>query len=218
MVTQVILGIIIFIISTILLINIGDWIIVGFAKPSFRKEPAAKEYLIKVKNRMDIQDSTECSGFSSAHVLRSYGIEASGEELYEKMPGKLSNGAVLPRNLKKGLEKLGFKVSFRSGNKETLKAELSKGNRVIAFIRTRLGRKWLHYVSVVGYTEKEVFIADSLDETINCDEEFFNRRLPWEEFMKYWNVREIYMPFYKYTYLVVEKADAEREEETLREE
>lgn len=218
MVGWIIVGIIIFLVNTILLICIGDWIIVGFAKPDFQKEEVAGEYLLKVKNRMDIQKNTECSGYSSAHVLRSFGIEASGKELYKKMPGKLSNGAVLPRNLKKALEQMGFKVSFRSGNKETLKAELCKGNRVIAFIRTRLGRKWLHYVSVVGYNEKEVFIADSLDETINCNEEFFNRRLPWEEFMKYWNIREIYLPFYKYTYLVIEKPETNQEEETSSEE
>lgn len=216
MIFWIIVGIVIFVVNTIILINIGDWIIVGFAKPTFKKEPVQKEYLLRVKNRMDIQKSTECSGYSSAHVLRSFGIEANGKEMYAKMPGKLSNGAVLPRNLKKGLEKLGFKVSFRSGNKETLKAELCKGNRVIAFIRTRLGKKWLHYVSVVGYNEEEVFIADSLKETINCEEEFYNRRLSWEEFMKYWNIREIYLPFYKYTYLVIE--NTERKEEVLREE
>ncbi len=218
MIGWIILGVILFVVNTFLLINIGDWIIVGFAKPAFRSEPAEKEYLIKAKNRMDIQKNTECSGYSSAHVLRSFGIEASGKELYKNMPGKWSNGAVLPRNLKKALEQMGFKVSYRSGNKETLKAELCKGNRVIAFVRTRLGRKWLHYVSVVGYNEKEVFIADSLDETINCDEEFFNRRLPWEEFMKYWNIREIYLPFYKYTYLVIEKPEIKREEEAFSEE
>ncbi len=216
MIFWIIVGIVIFVVNTIILINIGDWIIVGFAKPTFKKEPVQKEYLLRVKNRMDIQKSTECSGYSSAHVLRSFGIEANGKEMYAKMPGKLSNGAVLPRNLKKGLEKMGFKVSFRSGNKETLKAELCKGNRVIAFIRTRLGKKWLHYVSVVGYNEEEVFIADSLKETINCEEEFYNRRLSWEEFMKYWNIREIYLPFYKYTYLVIE--NTERKEEILREE
>lgn len=216
MIGWILLGIVIFIVNTVLLICIGDWILVGFAKPDLRKDQPAREYLIRAKNRMDRQRSTECSGYSSAHVLRSFGIEADGKEMYAKMPGKLRNGAVLPRNLKKVLEEMGFTVSYRSGNKETLKAELCRGNRVIAFIRTRLGKKWLHYVSVVGYNEKEIFIADSLDETINCKEEFFNRRLSWEEFMKYWDIREIYLPFYKYTYLVIE--NAEREEEVLSEE
>lgn len=195
------------IVAVIILINICDWIIVGFAIPGFGKKrlECEKEFLLKVKNRMDYQRSTECSGFSSAYVLRSLGIEADGNEIYAQMPGRLPNGAVLPKNLKKGVKKYGLKVAFKRGNKETLKAELCKGNRVIAFIRTRLDKKWLHYVSVVGYNEKEVFIVDSLRELSNCREEYFNRRLPWEEFYKFWNIREWYMPFYKFTYLVVEK-------------
>lgn len=197
--------IVIFIINTIIITNLCDWLIVGFPKPTFRKEPVAERFLLQVKNRMDFQRSTECSGFSSAHVLRSFGVEADGKELYAKMPGKMRNGAVLPRNLQKGLRRLGVKATYRSGNVETLKAELCKGNRVIALIRTKLGKKWLHYVSIVGYDEKEVFIADSMWSLTNCKEEYFNRRLSWEEFLKYWNVREIYLPFYRYTYLVVEK-------------
>lgn len=201
-----------FIINTVILTNICDWLIVGFPKPSLRKEPVEDKFLLQVKNRMDFQKSTECSGFSSAHVLRSFGVEADGNELYAGMPGKLWNGAVLPRNLKKALKRQGFKVTFRSGNPQTLKAELCKGNRVIAMVRTQLGKKWLHYVPIVGYDEKEVFIADSMRSLTNCREEFFNRRLPWEEFLKYWNVREVYMPFYKYTYLVIEKKEDKEDE------
>ena len=196
---------VIFVINTILITIICDWLIVGFPRPTLRKEAAKDCYLLQVKNRMDFQKSTECSGFASAHVLRSFGVEAHGNDLYAQMPGKMRSGAVLPRNLQKGLRRLGFKATFRSGNVETLKAELSKGNRIIALIRTKLGKKWLHYVSIVGYDEKEVFIADSMRSLTNCREEHFNRRLSWEEFQKYWNVREIYIPFYKYTYLVVEK-------------
>ena len=197
--------IVIFIINTILITNICDWFIVGFPRPTLRKEPAADKFLLQGNNRMDFQKSTECSGFSSAYVLRSYGVEADGNELYAKMPGKMRNGAVLPRNLKKALKCMGFHVTFRSGNPETLKAELCKGNRVIALVRTQLGKRWLHYVPIVGYDEKEVFIADSMRSLTNCREEYFNRRLSWEEFLRYWNVREIYMPFYRYTYLVIEK-------------
>lgn len=197
--------IVLFIVNTIIITNICDWLIVGFPRPSLRKEPVADKFLLQVKNRMDFQKSTECSGFSSAHVLRSFGVEADGNELYAGMPGKLRNGAVLPRNLKRGLQRLGFKVTFRSGNPQTLKAELCQGNRVIALVKTELGKHWLHYVSIVGYDEQEVFIADSLRSLTNCREEYFNRRLSWEEFLKYWNVREIYMPFYRYTYLVVEQ-------------
>ncbi len=202
----------IFVINTILFTVICDWLIVGFAMPKWKKEPAEEHFLLRKKNRMELQKSTECAGFSSAHVLRSYGIEADGNDMYAKMPGKLPGGAVLPKNLKKVLKKRGFRVSFRRGNLDSLKAELCKGNRVIVFIRTFLGKKYLHYVPVVGYDEKEIFLADSMGSLINCKEEFFNRRLPYEEFMKYWNIREWYMPFYKNTYLVIEKKDSQNRE------
>lgn len=201
------IGVLIFLINTIIIIAVLDWIIVGFAIPVFGKKAYEKTFLLQNKNRLALQKSTECSGFSSAHVLRSFGVEADGNELYAKMPGRLKNGAVLPKNLKKLLKQYGFRVRFVRGSLESLKAELSRGNRVIAFVKTRLDKNWLHYVPVVGYDEEEIFIAESLNYLTNCREEFFNRRLKAQEFLKYWNTRAWYMPFYKNTYLVIERRE-----------
>lgn len=195
----------IFIINTLWFITVLDWIIVGFAFPDFFKKPTKQIFLLKSKNRLALQKSTECSGFSSAHVLRSFGVEADGNEMYAKMPGKLKNGAVLPKNVKKVLQQYGFKVRFVKGNLDSMKAELCKGNRVIAFVKTRIDKNWLHYVPVVGYNEKEILIAESLSYLTNCREEFYNRRVTTEEFLKYWNTRAWYMPLYKNTYLVIER-------------
>lgn len=204
---KLVIGLLIFVINTIIIIAVLDWIIIGFAKPSFGKRTGEKSFLLQNKNRLALQRSTECSGFSSAHVLRSFGIEADGNELYAKMPGRLKNGAVLPKNLKKILQQYGFRVRYMRGDLNALKAELSEGNRVIAFVKTRLDKNWLHYVPVVGYNEEEVFIAESLGYLTNCREEFFNRRVKTEEFLKYWNTRAWYMPFYKNTYLVIERRE-----------
>ncbi len=204
---KLVIGLLIFVINTIIIIAVLDWIIIGFAKPSLGKSAGERSFLLQNKNRLALQRSTECSGFSSAHVLRSFGVEADGNELYAKMPGRLKNGAVLPKNLKKLLQEYGFRVRFMQGNLNSVKAELSKGNRVIAFVKTRLDKKWLHYVPVVGYNEEEVFIAESLSYLTNCKEEFFNRRVKSEEFLKYWNTRAWYMPFYKNTYLVIERRE-----------
>lgn len=204
---KLVIGLLIFVINTIIIIAVLDWIIIGFAKPSFGKRTGEKSFLLQSKNRLALQKSTECSGFSSAHVLRSFGIEADGNELYTRMPGKLKNGAVLPKNLKKILQQYGFQVRYMQGDLNALKAELSEGNRVIAFVKTRLDKNWLHYVPVVGYNEEEVFIAESLGYLTNCREEFFNRRVKTEEFLKYWNTRAWYMPFYKNTYLVIERRE-----------
>lgn len=204
---KLVIGIGIFIINSMMIIAVLDWIIVGFAMPVVGKRTHERTFLLQNKNRLALQKSTECSGFSSAHVLRSFGVEADGNELYARMPGRLKNGAVLPRNLKKLLKQYGFRVRFVRGNLESLKAELSRGNRVIAFVKTRLDKNWLHYVPVVGYNEEEVFIAESLSYLTNCREEYFNRRVKAQDFLKYWNTRAWYMPFYKNTYLVIERRE-----------
>ena len=179
--------------------------ILGTPRRCRKEEPKQKCYILAVPNRIDFQRSTECSGFSAAHVLRSLGMEADGNEMYSRMPGKLRNGAVLPKNLKKILQNSGFKVKYCKGNLNTIKSLLGEGKRVIAFMKTRPDKHWLHYVHVVGYDEEHIFIADSLRELANCKEEYYNRRLSYAEFLKLWDTREVYMPFYKNTFLTIER-------------
>ena len=197
-----ILWIITFIISSILLITILDWLIIGIARPG-KMKIYDKEYMLKNRNRIVYQTSTECSGFSLAYVLRSFGMEADGKDIYAKIHRKMSNGAVLPRTLIRLIQSYGFNAKYVKGSLETLKSDLSEGRRVIVFIKTRLDKNWLHYVPVVGYDEDYIYIAESMNSLVNCNEEYYNRKLINQEFLKYWDTREIYMPFYKNTYLVI---------------
>ena len=199
--------IIICIISVLLLVVVLDWIIIGFAVPvkRNRKREYEKRYMLKVKNRMDYQKTTECSGFSSAYVLRSFGIEADGREFYAGISHKIPGGAVLPRVLRNEIIRRGLKARYVKGNLETLKADLSEDKRVIAFIRTVTDKRWLHYVPIVGYDEDNIYIAESMGSLVNCEDAYSNRRLSNEEFLKFWDTRELYMPFYRNTYLVIEK-------------
>ena len=188
--------------STILLISVLDWFIIGIARPA-KKKSYDKDYMLRNRNRMDYQTSTECSGYSLAYVLRSFGMEADGKDIYAKIHRKMSNGAVLPRTLIRVIQSGGLKAKYVKGSLETLKSDLSEGKRVIVFIKTRLDRNWLHYVPVVGYDEEYIYIAESMNSLVNCDEEYYNRKLTNQEFLRYWDTREIYMPFYKNTYLVI---------------
>ena len=195
--------IVVFIINTIIITCLLDGLIIGFAMPAKRRQ-YKREFMLKTPNRFDYQTGTECSGFSSAYVLRSFGIEADGRELYAKIPYKIPGGAVLPGVLRKEISRRGLKVRYVKGNLETLKADLSEGKRVIVFIRTRTDKRWLHFVPIVGYDEENIYIAESMGSLVNCKEEHSNRRLTNEEFLKFWDTREIYMPFYRTTYLVIE--------------
>lgn len=202
---KILIVMLIFFVNTLIITIIADALILGVPMNCRVEKAEHKQYLLSVKNRFDFQRSTECSGFSAAHVLRSFGVKADGNEMYEKMPGKLRNGAVLPKNLCKTLKQCGFKVRYYKGNLDKLKGVISEGKRVIAFVKTRQDKHWLHYVHVVGYDEDNIFIADSLRELTNCREEYYNRRLSYAEFLELWDTREVYMPFYKNTFLIIEK-------------
>jgi len=196
--------IVVFIINTIIITCLLDGLIIGFAMPA-KKRQYKREFMLKTPNRFDYQGGTECSGFSSAYVLRSFGIEADGREVYAGIPHKVPGGAVLPGVLSKELGKYGLKARYVKGSLETLKADLSEGKRIIVFIRTRTDKRWLHYVPIVGYDEDNVYIAESMNSLVNCEGAHSNRRLSNEEFLKFWDTREVYMPFYQNTYLVIEK-------------
>ena len=188
--------------STILLISVLDWFIIGIARLA-KKKSYDKDYMLRNGNRMDYQTSTECSGYSLAYVLRSFGVEADGKDIYAKIHRKMSNGAVMPRTLIRVIQSYGCKAKYVKGSLEILKSDLSEGKRVIVFIRTRLDKNWLHYVPVVGYDEEYIYIAESMSSLVNCNEEYYNRKLTNQEFLRYWDTREFYMPFYKNTYLVI---------------
>lgn len=201
---SILLWIINFIVRTLIIILIADGLIMGIPF-SVKLRRYDKAYLLKVRNRMAFQKSTECSGFSFAYVLRSFGIEADGNDIYVKIDRKMKNGAVMPRVLAKEIRKYGYKADYVKGNLDTLKADLSEGKRVIVLIRTKLDKKWLHYVPVVGYDEDHIYIAESMSSLINCENEYYNRKLTYRKFLKYWDTREIYMPFYRNTYIVIEQ-------------
>ena len=195
------------IISVLLLIFILDGIIIGFAIPvkNAKKEHYEKQYMLKAQNRMDYQKTTECSGFSTAYVFRSFGMEADGNDIYARIDGKMINGAVLPGTLKREIRGYGFEAEYLKGSLESLKADLCEGKRIIVLVKTRLDKNWLHYVPIVGYDEENIFIAESLDYLANCEEQYYNRKLTNQEFLNFWDTRAWYMPFYKNTYLVIKK-------------
>lgn len=165
------------------------------------REPA---FLIMKSNCIDQQTGYQCSAFSSAYVLRHWGIEESGARLYERMPCKMKDGYVYPKGILKLLHQYGLKVKYHSGNLAALKNAVSTGNPVIVLIRVRPDKDWLHFVPVVGYDEQNIFVAESLAELVNCNEPHYNRSIPTHQFRKLWNTSMLKMPLYRNTYLFIE--------------
>ncbi|GGA60241.1 cysteine peptidase family C39 domain-containing protein [Ornithinibacillus halotolerans] len=206
-----------FIVRTIIM-----WVVISTAinaylmtlpKPVLRKKDYPATYFIRRTNRIDRQNKRECAAFSSAYILRHFGIEANGEELYQNFPSKTRTGDVYPKGIRTVLKKKELKTNYYKGNIHTLKYEVSKGTPVIVFIKVNKNRRNLHFVPVIGYDEKYVYLAESLGHLVNCqhnnEERMYNRKVLIEDFKKLWDVKTIYTLFYSNTYITVEKSNGE---------
>lgn len=192
-------------VNYLIITTIVDIFLMGRLHFCFAMKCRKKNFLITKTNRIDFQDGYKCSAFSSAYVLRHWDIEDNGNSLYEIMPNKMRNGYVYPKGIQNLLPLFGFKTKYCIGNITALKNEISKGNPVIVMIRVQVGKNWLHYVPVVGYNEHYIFIAESLEELVNHEGQYYNRKIEIKEFIKLWNTSMIKMPFYRNTYIVVYK-------------
>lgn len=159
-----------------------------------------RTYYIQSLNQLDIQKNYECAAFSSAFVLRHFGLESNGTKLYETYPRKLLDGTVYPKAVVVFFRKLGYQAMYLRGNANTLKKQISQGVPVILFIRVHPKQRYLHFVPVVGYDETHFYLAESLDHKINCDEEYYNRKISISELNMLWRS---WLPFSQNSYIVV---------------
>ena len=187
--------------------------LMGLPRPRLSGKCRVPEFLISDQklsrgNRIDFQSGMECSAYSCAFLLRHFGRETTGEELYQEITGRRKDGTVYPSGVRRLLSRHGLQAAYCIGSLEALKNEVSKGAPVIVLIRTYLNRKCLHYVPVVGFDQKSIFIADSLAELANCEGKGYNRKVPWKDFRKLWNTSMLKMPLYRNTFFAVSAPDA----------
>ncbi|GAA3347680.1 hypothetical protein GCM10017717_22250 [Deinococcus persicinus] len=199
-----------FIVRTVILWIIISTIINAYLMtlpiPVLRKRNYPANYLILQNNRIDFQNNTECAAFSTAYVLRHFGMEEEGEALYTQFPSKTRAGTVYSKGIREVLRRKGFQTNYYKGNINTLKYEVSKGTPVIVFIKVQKNRKNLHFVPVVGYDKEYIYLSESLRHLVNCDDDnkSYNRKVPINEFKKLWNVKRIHMLLYSNTYITVD--------------
>lgn len=146
-----------------------------------------KEYMITSENYFDYQHRYECSGYASAYVLRSMGIEAEGVALYESFTDKNADGTLAPGFLWENLRNLGYQSKLLSGTVKDLEYNVSKGTPVIVLIKEKASKPYLHYVPVVGYDENYIYVADSLSYLANeKNQEHYNRKISVNDFKQLW--------------------------------
>lgn len=190
----------------LIITTVVNIILLGALRIQISRNCKINQFLIQTENRIDLQQGVTCSAFASAYVLRHWGMDADGNQLYPLMPNKMNDGYVYPKGIQNLFPRYGFQVKYCTGNLNALKNEICKGNPVIVMLRTHPHQNWLHYVPVVGYDENHLFLAESLPELTNCSTTHYNRKVKNSEFKKLWNTSMIKMPFYRNTYMTVKKS------------
>lgn len=135
-------------------------------------------------NRIDYQTDGKCAAYAAAYLMRHFGEEANGEELFPEF--KRSFGFVSANGVAEVLERHGYRAKACRGSVDTLKRRLSEGDPIIVFIRIPGDT---HYAVVVGYDERHIYLADSLAENANASGEQYNRVLTTEEFESVWHTK-----------------------------
>lgn len=147
-----------------------------------------KAYVIARKgSEVETQHGYECGAVSMAYVLRHLGEKANGIKMYRQknFPCKFDMGTY-PKVFKKYLEPKGYKVNYYTGTIDDLKNCVSKGTPVIVLLQYPDGV--LHYVPVVGYDSKYIYIQESVPRYRTDNKPVYNEKRTIEEFKKLWNV------------------------------
>ena len=168
-----------------------------------------ESYMIRKPVRRMYQKGPQCAGYAGAYVLKSLGHEADGRALYQEMRPLFGTGARSPKEIIKVFERQGIPARYFRGNLTDLEAAVSRGVPVIALILTRPGRKWLHYVPVVGYDREYLYLADSMAEAANSESSLYNRKITKADFCRLWDTRQFLLPFVKNTFIVAEPGEKE---------
>ena len=165
----------------------ANWLEAPQPYVSQHKHPS--KYIISPNPAPDTQSTFECAGCSSAYLLRFYGENVNGVELFHQstFPCKHSEGAY-PKCFKVLFEEqyTHYTATYYTGTTDDLKDAVSQGTPVIVLL---FNGKTLHYVPVMGYDEEHIFIQDSVDEYRNVDDsKDFNRSVETAVFDKMWNI------------------------------
>ena len=170
----------------------------AYARENFLVAPAKytqhhehpSAYLITPNPAPETQTKIECAACSSAYLLRFYGEEASGMELYhgETFPCKYEGGA-FPKCFKIFFEEQheNYTTAYYTGTTDDLKDAVSQGVPVIALLL--YNGKSMHYVPVVGYDESHFYIQDSVEKYRNVsDNKSYNEAVDIDKFDAMWNL------------------------------
>lgn len=158
-----------------------------------------QNYLIQTRNAFEQQGSNQCGGFSSAYVMRHFGEDCSGDDVYDQLDYKLSSGYVLPQAILDHFSSKQYQITLYQSNLAQLKTRIAQGDPIIILMGQ--GGSWQHYAVVVGYDEENIYLFDSLKQTIE-NNPHYNRSMTSSYFEQLWNNG---IPFFERTCFVIKK-------------
>ena len=160
-------------------------------------------YIIQQENYYETQGYNECAAFATAYLLRHFGYNVYGKDVYQDMKFKLPFLGVVPaKGIIETLNRYGLNAKYYKGNINTIKAHVSKDRSVILYVGK--GLQWEHYITMIGFDNntKEIYIFDSLQESDINGGDFGNKTISEEELLKIWDNG---LPFLSHTYIVAEE-------------
>ncbi|MCR4734821.1 MAG: C39 family peptidase [Treponema sp.] len=230
MIAKIIFELVKFSASVLVITTIVDIFLLGLILPHFTGKAKLSKYFVSPKEEsvrtisdswFEFQQGGGCAGFSSAFLLRHLGEQAAGEETFKEVPYQLKGGAGLPKGITGFFKKKGIKMTACTGSFNSLKNELARGNPVIVVIRSFVGKNDLHFATVTGYDEENLYLVDSIKSWVNVDKDgnpiqpsedtvptcnesvYYNRVVPVKDFKKLWNTSMLKMPLYRNMFFVM---------------
>lgn len=144
------------------------------------------KFFISPMPASETQYHNECGAMASAYVLRFYGETETGLNIYGKIKNKNKDGTISPKPLYEFWEtKKDYEMYVSRGTINDLKNAVSHNIPVIVLINCPNG--W-HYVPVVGFDKKFIYIHDSVPHFRNASAGLFDRKETYKNFEKLWSV------------------------------
>ena len=166
----------------------NNWLVAPSTYTKKHNHPSS--FIISPNPAPDTQTGIECAGCSSAYLLRFYGKDVKGMELFHQpsFPCKHEGGAY-PKCFKILFEEQyeNYTTEYYTGTTDDLKDAVSHGIPVIVLLVTK--NKTLHYVPIVGYDESNFYIQDSVDKYRNVtNNNIYNESIDIQTFDAMWNI------------------------------
>lgn len=112
----------------------------------------------------------------------------------------LSSGYVLPQAILDHFDGADYQITLYQSDLARLKTRVAQGDPVIILMGQ--GGGWQHYATVVGYDEENIYLFDSLKQTV-FDHAYYNRSMTTDYFEQLWNNG---LPFFERACFAIKKA------------